>query len=337
MIDQVKIKNFKSLRDVSINLKRFTVFVGANGSGKTSLLQALDLLCRTFQFPTPQSADSLLRSNRSVDCTEDVELRCRFDRDHFRYRTSQAESDVDQANWEDGPFFAFMSNPDVWNKWSFSYSVLPSPVWLRLDPSILLTPGKGDNPDPRIMDANGKGLHSATASINLEDPDLWSKLQDDLRRIVPSIKRLRHTPHNELLFDTINGRGLKAHQVSEGTLLTLGLLTAIHSIDKPGLLLLDDLDRALHPKAQWELISLLRGILETNPELQIVATTHSPYLLDKMEPEEVRVLLLSDDGYTACEELTSHPKYSKWKDEFYPGEMWSAFGEDWVAKSGSAE
>jgi AAA15 family ATPase/GTPase len=35
MIHKVQIRSFKSLRDVSIELERFTVFVGANGSGKT--------------------------------------------------------------------------------------------------------------------------------------------------------------------------------------------------------------------------------------------------------------------------------------------------------------
>ena len=41
MIHKVHIQNFKSLRDVSIDLERFTAFVGANGSGKTSVLEAI--------------------------------------------------------------------------------------------------------------------------------------------------------------------------------------------------------------------------------------------------------------------------------------------------------
>jgi len=41
MIHKVRIQNFKCLRDVSVELERFTVFVGANGSGKTSVLEAI--------------------------------------------------------------------------------------------------------------------------------------------------------------------------------------------------------------------------------------------------------------------------------------------------------
>ncbi|WP_232055927.1 AAA family ATPase [Tuwongella immobilis] len=183
------------------------------------------------------------------------------------------------------------------------------------------------------MQSNGHGLHTATAAMSLEDPDLWLVLQEQLRQIVPSIRRLRHTPQQELLFDTINGKGFKAHQVSEGTLLTLGLLAAIHGVNKPGILLLDDLDRALHPKAQRELIDLLRGIQKTNSEIQILASTHSPYMLDRMKPNEIQVTTLRDDGSTACQPITHHPDFEKWKDEFQPGELWSFFGEQWASAS----
>jgi predicted ATPase len=104
----------------------------------------------------------------------------------------------------------------------------------------------------------------------LEDPDRWQELQEQLKSIIPTIRRLRHTPQQALLFDTITAKGLSANQVSEGTLLMLGLLTAIYSKDRPGLILLDDLDRGLHPKAQRDLIALLRKLLANNPELLIV-------------------------------------------------------------------
>ncbi len=120
--------------------------------------------------------------------------------------------------------------------------------------------------------------------------------------------------------------------MSEGTLLVLGLLAALHASARPSLVLLDDLDRGLHPKAQKELITLLRGLLKTNADLQIVATTHSPYMLDCMETKEVRMTDLGDDGATVCAPLTSHPKFPKWKDEMTPGEMWSLFGEKWLVK-----
>ncbi len=47
MFETVTFKNFKSLQDVTLNLDRFTVLVGPNGGGKSSVLQAMHLLSQT--------------------------------------------------------------------------------------------------------------------------------------------------------------------------------------------------------------------------------------------------------------------------------------------------
>jgi len=44
MLSKITIKNFKSLEDISIDFGLITVFIGANGTGKSSVLQALMLL-----------------------------------------------------------------------------------------------------------------------------------------------------------------------------------------------------------------------------------------------------------------------------------------------------
>ena len=106
-------------------------------------------------------------------------------------------------------------------------------------------------------------------------------------------------------------------------LLVLGILTALYAPDRPNLILLDDLDRGLHPKAQEDLIQLLRLFLDLNPDLQLVATTHSPYLLNWMAPNEVRITCLDGDGSTVCAPIDTHPQFNKWKDEMAPGEMWT--------------
>lgn len=331
MITSVTIKNFKCLRDMTVHLEPFTVFVGTNGSGKTSFLQALDLLCRTFRPQLAQLEVEYLQ-NRTFGATEDVELSCKSDETHLRYRTnSQKPQQHHSRKWSgEGAAFAINGDSLDWKQWQPQHGLLPNPVWLRLDPNVLRNPHPSN--DIRRMEYNGQGMHRALSSMMLERRADFFKLEADLSRIVPSVQQLQPTAEHEIRFDTVNGKGLKASQVSEGTLLTLGLLTAIHCVNKPCILLLDDLDRGLHPKAQRELIDLLRGVQETNPEIQIVASTHSPYMLGRMEPNEVMVTYLSDDGSTACEPLTHHPKFEKWKDEFHPGEMWSVFGEKWVSE-----
>jgi predicted ATPase len=343
MIGKAAFRNFKSLRDVSVDLERFTVFVGPNASGKSSMLQGLELLSRAFPFMDGNSVSKVTDAT-SRGAQEPVELTSEVSGHWYRFRTTLPdEPRVPRQGMRIGPTGAVLeetADPKTgdWKEWKDGQghkSPLPLSVLLNLESSKLIDP-KPSN-DPTTMSPDGMGLHSALANMALNDPDTWQQLQSDLRRIIPTIRRLRHTraAHNQptsLLFDTVGADSLPAVQVSEGTVLVLGMLAALHASERPSLVLLDDLDRGLHPKAQKELITLLRGLLETDPNLQIIATTHSPYLLDCMGTNEVRMTFLDEDGATVCAALTSHPLFPKWKDEMTPGEMWSLFGEKWLAE-----
>ncbi len=339
MISKVSIHNFKCLRDVRIDLERFTVFVGPNASGKTSILQGLDLLSRAFR-DTQAFNDGLVSQVMSRGATDAVELIVESGGQCFRYSSAR----LSPGNGVPGAGAAREIAADFDSPaWMLSDSIggntlhLPLSVLLRLEASKLIFSAPCF-PDPTIMAPDGTGMHTSLASMALNDPDSWQALQADLRRIIPTIRRLRHTktpidPSKppSLLFDVLGADSLPADQVSEGTLLVLGLLTALHGSDRPSLVLLDDMDRGLHPRAQKDLVTLLRGLLDTKPGLQIVATTHSPYLLNWVQANEVRMTCLQD-GATLCAPLEDHPKFEKWKDEMSSGEMWSLFGEKWLVE-----
>ena len=86
MIRKVSIRNFKCLRAVQIELERFTVFVGPNASGKSSILQAMDLLCRSFLDQFGALEGELLQV-ASRGSNEAVELAGESGGTGYRYRT----------------------------------------------------------------------------------------------------------------------------------------------------------------------------------------------------------------------------------------------------------
>lgn len=135
-----------------------------------------------------------------------------------------------------------------------------------------------------------------------------------------------------MVLDFYNAKNVSADFVSEGTLVAIFLVASMQFIECKGVLLVDDIDRALHPKAIKDLFSAIREIQKLNPELQIIATTHSPYLLDHLKPEEVRIANLDPERGTVIAKLTDHPEFEKWKEVMAPGEFWSYAGEDWVLK-----
>jgi AAA15 family ATPase/GTPase len=55
-IKQIKIKNFRNIGDervFSLN-ENFTVFIGVNGKGKSTILHALRILCGTYFLAIPE-------------------------------------------------------------------------------------------------------------------------------------------------------------------------------------------------------------------------------------------------------------------------------------------
>jgi predicted ATP-binding protein involved in virulence len=120
--------------------------------------------------------------------------------------------------------------------------------------------------------------------------------------------------------------------MSDGTLYALGLIVKILDPQRPKTLLIDDIDHGFHPKAQTQLVELIKKLLVEFPDLQIIATSHSPYILSGLEWNEVRVLNLREDGTTEIRPLTDHPKYAKWHGTMTPGEFWSHAGEEWVSE-----
>jgi predicted ATPase len=165
-----------------------------------------------------------------------------------------------------------------------------------------------------------------------------------LKAVIPNLVdiRIRQTQLNpervghELLFDLKGAKGIPARAVSEGTLLTLGILTALATSDSPQVALIDDIERGLHPKALGSYIAQLRVLQKENPELQILATSHSPYLLDYLKANEILLTSLDDSGYTVIRALAEHPEYERWKNLMAPGEFWIAVGESWIVESRKA-
>ena len=361
MISKFAIQNFKSLRDVHVDLETFTVFVGPNASGKSSILQGIDLLCYAFgQASESQPPTFVMHPGRMAHRDVDAEMLEAVSRGskgpveliaeavgtRYCYRRSlpsPATLHLNPGTW-DGSGFGIKPAQGTWQPWTPKPGTnppLPLSVLLRLEASKLVQPAVHQGypgADPTVMAPDGTGLHSALASMTLNDPDSWQALQQNLKQIIPTIRRLRHTKAAQmqqptsLLFDTVGADSLPATQVSEGTLLVLGLLAALHASGRPNLLLLDDLDRGLHPKAQKELIIAASRRAKDEPRpanrrhhaLALHARLHGGGRGPHDVPQGGRS--------TVCAPLTSHPKYPKWKDEMTPGEMWSLFGEKWVAE-----
>lgn len=332
MIESLSLRNFKVLRNVNVKLRPLTLVVGPNGSGKSSILLALNYAGyrivegRQGAMFTIVPEDSAVLTSRMPEGPLKIEISGAFKGERFSLGMESSE---------------VVPMPRV-RIFEFPDSALVRPVILDLDLKKLAAPAY----IREIVDtlpSDGMGLSWFLAGLQLEFPEIFGSIVDRLREVVPSVQglRLKRTALEsgdigyELLFDMKGGSGIPAYAVSEGTLVTLALLTVLASPKSPQLILVDNLERGLHPKALGDLISQIRSLQKQNPELQIVATSHSPYLLDYLEAEEILLTSLDEDGYASVKALSEHPDYERWKDVMAPGEFWSTVGESWVVQKAS--
>lgn len=377
MIRKVSFRNFKAYRSLDMELEPFTVLVGPNASGKTTLLDGLHQLSSYapwmenpgHNFPVPKSI-------QSFGATAPVELAIEgkwLDTEgSARLVSSQSESVLAEEQGSLG-----FSISGRWNGKSFpppkvdpnwvgperSYSpplsvlraALGSTAVLRFEPRRLAEASYSNDPIPRLS-PDGAGLASVLAHLKLSQDEVFEQIELALRQVVPAVKRIRieraevrdpmhwargTSPEpeprlwgNQVLLDMRGAKGVHADGAGEGTLMVLALLTVLMGPTQPRLVLLDDIELSLHPAAQAKLIEVLRAIQKRDPELQIVATSHSPFILNYLNPKEVRMTFLAENGFARCEKLTAHPEFEKWKDLMTPGEFWSTVGESWMGKAG---
>lgn len=74
---------------------------------------------------------------------------------------------------------------------------------------------------------------------------------------------------------------LDARGMSDGTLRFIAIVTALLTLPKNTLLLIEEVDNGLHPSRATELITALKNIGEERA-IDIICTTHNPYLIDAL-------------------------------------------------------
>jgi hypothetical protein len=272
------------------------------------------------------------------------------------------------SRWRSGVFAKGGAGDDVTlHSWE-PRGLLPEfgnivPTSFLLTPSIPRLRSASYSPEevPSIA-PDGSNLASVIAYLITTEPERFAELLGRVREVLPAAERLRARPAkvelveptitvnrkeipytesrevigHELLFDLVGAPGAPARAVSEGTLLVTALLTAVTWNPGTDVLLIDDLERGLHPKSQRELITALKSLLAGDPGLQIAFSTHSPYIVDELTADQVWVLVPDDRRGVVARRLDEHPRAGEALRMLTTGEFLDAEGEDWVLDEAAA-
>lgn len=150
------------------------------------------------------------------------------------------------------------------------------------------------------LSKTGDNLANVVQYLKEKHPETLAQIFEVLRRRVPRLQDVKAEPMDDgrLLLqikDAPFDRPILSRFASDGTLKMLAYLTVLHDPAPPPFVGIEEPENFLHPRLLPELAEECR---EASARSQLLVTTHSPFFLNELRPEEVFVLYRDEQGYT---------------------------------------
>lgn len=175
------------------------------------------------------------------------------------------------------------------------------------------------------LSKSGDNLANVIQFLSEEHAGSLGFIFGKLRERVPKIETVTADPmpDGRLLLqikDAPFPEPVMARFASDGTLKMLCYLVLLHDPVPASFIGIEEPENFLHPRLLYGLAEECRGAAEST---QILVTTHSPFFLDALRPNEVRVLWRDDVGYTRCHSLGQDDKVRAFMDAGAQlGDLW---------------
>jgi predicted ATPase len=300
VIASVAFRNFKALRSARVELAPFNLLIGPNGAGKTSLIQALLRLRTLARLPLrdavpehdrlPEAAEITFEFSPPYDGLEAV-LAC-------QHETSCDLLQVVPLSRGEGA--------DDWN--GLREKILSQRAYL-FDHVAIARPVYPVSSDELASD--GGNLAARLAGLRARSSAAYEELRAELLRLFPEYEELVLQPAQGAFALRLADAGpgdaglLAAGELSQGTLYTLALLALAFDPAPPAVVCVEELDRGIHPRLLRDVRDILYRLSypadygHDRAPCQVIATTHSPLLLDLFRDHPEEVVIAEKNGRAA--------------------------------------
>jgi predicted ATPase len=168
----------------------------------------------------------------------------------------------------------------------------------------------------------GLGLEFSTDGSNLpwvidglrKDKKVFESWLDHVRTALDDVADIttverEEDRHRYLVIEYTNGARVPSWLVSDGTLRLLALTIPAYLKQFSGVLLIEEPENGIHPKAIETVIQSLSSIYEA----QVLIATHSPIALGMLSPAQVLCFAKDGQGATDIVNGSLHPALKDWK------------------------
>lgn len=176
------------------------------------------------------------------------------------------------------------------------------------------------------LESDGSNIAEYLLDIRRRDEGVFDEIIETLHYVLPYAEDLQPTLTSELERDvylqlTEGKSKIAGWLLSTGTLRLLALLAVLKNPEPPSLIVIEEIENGLDPRTINLIMEEMRSITESGAS-QIIATTHSPYLLDLLDLEQIVVVERTDDQPTFFRPSTDQALL-KWAESFTPGRLYT--------------
>jgi len=370
-VNKIRIAGFRRLSEIKIEMRPLTILIGANGVGKTSILEAMSLLSASAAGTLNKTLNNL--GGVADVCTRGYPKRITFEAemDCPGYNPLQYKLELEakgqgyvipleRLSQERGgysePFKHIESHYDDIRYFNIETNQLVRPDWEHntLESSLSQVPKMFKQPEElrrtlssithyhvldvgdrapvklpqqmkpaRLPGGNGEDLISFLYNLRESNPERYEAIEDTLQSAFSGFEKLHFPPvaagmlsltWKEQYFQD----PIYVHQLSEGTLRFLWLISLLQSPNLSTVTMIDEPEVSLHP----ELLSLLADLMrEAAKRTQIIVATHSDGLIRFLEPHEVLVMDVDDNGHSLVQ-WADTMDLERWLKEYSLDEVW---------------
>ena len=157
------------------------------------------------------------------------------------------------------------------------------------------------------LSPTGDNLPNVIQYLKEDHPQRLESILQTLSRRIPRLEKVEASimPNGQLLLqikDAPFQSPILAKFASDGTLKMLAYLTILYDPSPPQLVGIEEPENHLHPRLLPELAEECRAATAST---QLMVTTHSPFFVDGLKPEEVWVLYRDENGFTQAKRTSA--------------------------------
>lgn len=176
-------------------------------------------------------------------------------------------------------------NRDLLTWWSDALRELR---FLNIEPSKMRDYGRRGYP----LGDDGRNISGVLADFCAREDERESLIAWLVEFCAPDVESIEFVDVKELgdvmaMFVEGGSKRISARSISDGTLHFLGTLLALRTAEPGSVILIEEIEAGLHPTRIRLLVEYLEMVTRER-EIQIIATTHSPVLLQWLSDESLR-------------------------------------------------